>query len=278
MTLVLVLLYMVAEVVGGWLSNSLALLADAGHMLSDAAALALSLFAAWIARRPPTPQRSYGYYRAEILAALVNGAALGAISIWVIVEAYHRLWQPPEVAGPLMMGIAIGGLFVNLIALWLLHSSRDANINMRGAWLHLLGDLLGSIAAVAGGALIWTWGWYWADPLASALISLLIIYSSWGLLKEAIAILMEGTPGHVDLDEVRSVMAGVPGIQAVHDLHVWTITSGMEALSGHVVVEHGRSDPALLSALRAALHERFGIDHITIQVEPPNFDECRTRC
>lgn len=277
-TLALVLAYMLAEIIGGWLSNSLALLADAGHMFSDAAALSLSLFAAWIARRPPTPQHSYGYYRAEILAALANATMLGVISIFVLVEAWHRLWHPPEVQGALMMGIAVGGLVVNLFGLGLLHSHRDANINVHGAWLHVLSDLLGSVAAIAGGALIWLWGWNWADPVASALISLLIIYSSWGLLKETIAILMEGTPGHVDLDEVRSCMAGVAGIREVHDLHVWTITSGMEALSGHVVVADGRPGAELLSELRSLLHERFGIDHITIQIEPPEFDQCQTRC
>ena len=277
-TLALVLLYMVAELVGGWLSNSLALLADAGHMLSDAAALALSLFAAWVARRPPTAKRSYGYYRAEILAALANGALLGAISLWVIVEAYHRLWDTPEVRGPLMIAVAVGGLVVNCIGLGLLHAHRGESINVRGAWLHVLSDLLGSVAAVIGGALIWAYGWYWADPVASALISLLIIFSSWNLLKEAIDILMEGTPGHVDLDEVRNAMAGVAGVEAVHDLHIWTITSGMEALSGHVVVADDRPAPSLLAELRTLLHDRFGIDHITIQVEPPDFAECKTRC
>jgi cobalt-zinc-cadmium efflux system protein len=277
-TLALVLVYMVAEVIGGWLANSLALLADAGHMLSDAAALGLSLFAAWIARRPPTSQHSYGYYRAEILAALANGAMLGAISLWVIVEAYHRLWTVPDVRGPLMMAVATGGLLVNCLGLWLLHPSRGASINVRGAWLHVLADLLGSVAAVAGGALIWAFGWNWADPVASALIALLIVYSSWGLLTEAIAILMEGTPGHVDLDEVRDALSSVAGVEGVHDLHVWTITSGMEALSGHVVVADERPASPLLAELRKLLHDRFGIDHITIQVEPPEFDECQTRC
>ena len=277
-TLALVLVYMVAELVGGWLSNSLALLADAGHMFSDAAALGLSLFAAWVSRRPPTPQRSYGYYRAEILAALANGAALGAISLVVIVEAYHRLWAAPEVRGPLMLAVATGGVVVNIAGLWLLHPGRATSINVHGAWLHVLADLLGSVAAALGGALVWTCGWNWADPVASALISLLIIYSSWGLLKDSIAILMEGTPGHVDLDEVRSAMRGVRGVSGVHDLHVWTITSGLEALSGHVVTIDDRPSHELLAEMRDLLHCRFGIDHITIQIEPPEFDNCQTRC
>ncbi|MBI2827025.1 MAG: cation transporter [Planctomycetia bacterium] len=277
-TLVLVLVYMVAEVVGGLASGSLALLADAGHMLSDAGALGLSLFAGWIARRPPTPRRSYGYYRAEILAALVNGAALGAISLVIIVEAYRRLRQPTEVAGPLMLGVAVGGLVVNALGLWLLHPGRSSSINVRGAWLHVLSDLLGSVAAILGGIAIWAFGWYWADPIASAAIAILIVYSSWGLLKEAIAILMEGTPGHVDLDEVREAIAAVDGVRAVHDLHIWTITSGMESLSGHVVVDDGRGPSGLLMELAALLRERFGIDHVTIQVEPPDFDQCHQAC
>lgn len=277
-TLVLVLVYMLAEIVGGWLSNSLALLADAGHMFSDAAALGLSLFAAWIVRRPPTARHTYGYYRAEILAALANGALLGAISLVVIFEAWHRLWQPAEVQGPLMMAVAVGGLVVNLIGLALLNAHRESSINVQGAWLHVLADLLGSVAAIAGGLAIWWRGWEWADPVASVVISLLIIYSSWALVKEAIAVLMEGTPGHVDLHEVRACIAAVDGIQDVHDLHVWTITSGMEALSGHVVVADCGDTPRLLAELRKCLHDRFGIDHMTIQVEPPGFDECRTRC
>jgi cobalt-zinc-cadmium efflux system protein len=277
-TLGLVLLYMVAEIVGGWLSNSLALLADAGHMFSDAAALGLSLFAAWIARRPPTPQRSYGYYRAEILAALANGAALGAISLVVLVEAYRRLWTTPEVSGQLMLAVATGGVVVNIAGLWLLYAGRATSLNVHGAWLHVLADLLGSLAAVVGGALVWAFGWNWADPVASALISLLIIYSSWELLKDSIAILMEGTPGHVDLDAVRGAMREVRGVSDVHDLHVWTITSGLEALSGHVVTVDDRASHKLLAEMRELLHSRFGIDHITIQIEPPEFDNCQTRC
>src|SRR5262249_45629716 len=156
----------------------------------------------------------------------------------------------------------------NLAGLWLLNAGRESSINVRGAWLHVLSDLLGSVAALAGGAAVWAWGWEWADPVASAVISVLIVYSSWGLLSEAISILMEGTPGHVDLDEVRTAMQDVPGVISVHDLHVWTITSGMEALSGHVASDDCAASPELLHALRTMLHDRFGIDHITIQIEP----------
>ena len=267
-TLVLIAGYMIAEVVGGILSGSLALLADAGHMLSDAGALALALFALWIATRPATPTRTYGYYRTEILAALANGATLVAIAIYIFVEAYQRLGEPPEVQGGLMMGVALGGLLVNLAGLWIMHGGRDEGLNMRGAWLHLMADALGSVGALAAGALIWRWGWNWADPVASVLIGLLVLGSSWALVKESVAVLMEGAPAHIDVDEVRNAIRGVDGVEAVHDLHVWTITSGMVALSAHVVT--GDSVPgSLLGAVRRTVHDRFGIDHTTIQVETP---------
>ncbi|HEY2839110.1 MAG TPA: cation diffusion facilitator family transporter [Pirellulales bacterium] len=277
-SLVLVLVYMVVELAGGWMSNSLALLADAGHMFSDAGALALSLFAAWITRRPANSQRTYGYYRAEILAALANGAALGAISIGIVWEAYHRLWNTPEVRGPLMMAVAVGGLLVNAVGLWLLHPGGSNNINLRGAWLHVASDLLGSLAALFSGALVWTYGWNWADPLASALISVLIVYSSWGLLSEAISILMESTPRRLDLERVSAAITAVDGVLAVHDLHAWTITSGMDALSGHVTAVQDFPPYALLAEVRRVLHEQFGLDHVTIQVEPLDFDGCPPHC
>lgn len=272
-TLVLAATYMVAEVIGGLVTNSLALLADAGHMLSDVAALGLSLFAIWIAERPPTPQRSYGYYRTEILAALVNGATLIAIALYVFVEAYQRLREPPEVQGGLMMAIAAGGLAINLIGLWVLNAGRSESLNVRGAWLHVATDALGSVGALAGGLLIAIFRWYWADPVASVLIGLLVAYSSWGLLKETVAVLMEGAPGGVDIDAVRDAMASAPGVTAVHDLHVWSITSGMVSLSGHVCVADGTSHGEVLAELRSRLHDRFGIEHATIQCEPEGFRE-----
>jgi cobalt-zinc-cadmium efflux system protein len=266
---------MLAEAVGGWLTGSLALLADAGHMLSDVAALGLSLFAMWMARRPPTSKRTYGYHRLEILAALANGAALVAISVLIVAEAVQRFRQPSVVEAPAMMGIAVGGLLVNLAGLWILHEGRADNLNVRGAWLHVLTDALGSVQAVAAGALIWAFGWQWADPTASMLIALLVVYSSWNLLKEATAVLMESAPAHIDVDEVRDAMTGVSGVLEVHDLHVWTITSGLESLSAHVVVEESRYDCELLGEIRGALHDRFGIDHITLQIETEAFVEHR---
>ncbi len=263
----LVTVYMVAEFIGALLTNSLALLADAGHMLSDAAALALSLFAIWIAQKPPTATHTFGYYRTEILAALLNGAALVAISIFIFVEAFRRIGQPPEVQGGLMMSIAIGGLIINLIGLWILHSGRSDSLNVRGAWLHVLSDALGSVGAIVAGALIWMFGWHWADPLASAAIGVLILFSSWALLRETVSVLMEGAPGHIDVDEVRNAIRGLPGVDAVHDLHVWTITSGMVALSGHVVVSEEAFGQVMLGRVRTLLQDRFGIDHTTIQLE-----------
>ena len=265
--------YMLAEAVGGWLTGSLALLADAGHMLSDVAALGLSLFAMWMARRPATARRTYGYHRLEILAALVNGAVLVAISGFVIAEAWQRFRQPQAVDAPVMMGIAAGGLLINLVSLWLLREGRDESLNVRGAWLHVLTDALGSVQALVAGGLIWRFGWQWADPTASVLISLLVVYSSWSLLREAAGVLMESAPSHIDVGEVREAMIGVRGVVEVHDLHVWTITSGMESLSAHVVVKDERFDCDLLSEIRALLHDRFGIHHTTVQIETEEFVE-----
>ena len=273
-TLALVATYMVAELVGGLLANSLALLADAGHMFSDVAALALSLFAIWFARRPATARHTYGFYRTEILAALANGATLVAISALIIWEAVGRFRDPPEVQGGLVMAIAAGGLLINGAGLWLLHGGRNENLNVRGAWLHVMTDALGSVQAIIAGALIWWFGWQWVDPAASVLIGLLVVYSSWALLKESVAVLMERAPGHIDVDQVRESLFTAPGVAGVHDLHVWTITSGRESLSAHVVAKESITAPALLGEIRRMLHERFGINHVTIQIEPEGFDEC----
>lgn len=264
---------MVAEVVGGLLTNSLALLADAGHMLSDVAALGLSWFALWMAERPPNARRTYGYYRMEILAALVNGAGLVAVAIYVFVEACERAFQPPHVQGGAMLAIAAGGLGVNLLTLAVLHGIRDTSLNLRGAWLHVLGDSLGSVGAMVAGGLIWGFGWYWTDPAVSAAIGALIVYSAWRLLSESVAVLMESAPRGIDVDAVEAALRAVPGVLGVHDLHVWTITSGMDSLSAHIVAEdHGPSGP-LLADIRGTLATRFGIHHVTIQIEPEGFDE-----
>lgn len=278
LTLGLTLAYMVAEAVGGWWVNSLALLADAGHMFSDAGALGLSLFAIWIAQKPPTPQHSYGYYRAEILAALANGASLVFISLVICWEAIGRMASPPEVdrQGLVMMGIAVGGLLVNAIGLAILHSSRGESLNVQGAWLHLLTDALGSLVTIVSGALIWGCGWYWADPFASILIGLLVIYSAWWLLSEAVAVLMQRAPRHIDVGRVRSALLAVPGVRDVHDLHVWTVTGGIDSLSAHVNVNGEPAPRELLASIRELLRVEFQIEHVTIQIEPDDAEECKT--
>ena len=273
LTLVLASGYMIAEIVGAKITNSLALLADAGHMFSDVAALGLSFFAIWVADRSAPPHRTYGYYRAEILAALVNAAALLAVSVYIFFEAFERIRQPPVVQGPLMTWIAAGGLGVNLAGLWILAGGRGESLNIRGAWLHVLSDTLGSVGAISAGAMIWGFGWQWADPLASALIGMLVVYSSWRLLAESLAVLMESAPRGIDVNDVRTAMIQTPGVVGVHDLHIWTITSGFDLLSAHVVVTDKELHVELLTKLRAMLHDRFCIDHITIQIEPDDFPE-----
>lgn len=277
LTMLLAAGYMIAEIIGGLMANSLALLADAGHMFSDVAALGLSLFAIWAAQRPATSKQTYGFYRTEILAALINGAALVGVSIFIFFEAYERFLAPPEVQGWLMMVIASGGLVVNLLSLWILDSGRKESLNIRGAWLHVLTDALGSIGAIAAGLLVWAFAWYWADPAISVAIGVLVIYSSWRLLAESVSVLMENAPRGIDVDEVRLSMSETPGVLEVHDLHVWSITTGLDALSAHVVTSDGQAHADLLADLRAMLHRQFGIDHITIQIEPEDFEE-RARC
>jgi len=265
--------YMVAECVGGLLTHSLALLADAGHMLSDVAALGLSLFAMWFAERPADPRRTYGYYRLEILAALANGVALVVVAGAIFVEAFRRLRDPPQVQGAMMMAIAAGGLAVNLAMLGILGRGRRESLNLRAAWLHVLSDAWGSLGAIVAGLLIWAFGWHRADPILSTAIGLLVVYSAWRLLEEAVSVLMESAPRSIDVDAVRDALAAVPGVRGVHDLHVWTITSGMDSLSAHVVVAEGRSAPALLREIQDLLASRFGIHHVTIQIEPEDFGE-----
>jgi cobalt-zinc-cadmium efflux system protein len=259
--------YMLAEVAGGLLTNSLALLADAGHMLGDVGALALSLFALWIADRPASTRFTFGYYRTEILAALVNGAALLAIAAMILLEAVGRLSAPPAVAGAGMLAVATGGLVVNLVALFILGGGRHESLNLRGAWLHVASDALGSVGAMTAGALVWGFGWYWADPVASLVIVLFVVYSAFSLLREAVSVLMEGAPGHLDVDQIRDALVGLECVDAIHDLHVWTITSGVVSLSCHAVKMPSAVAGGVLSEIREVLRDRFGIDHVTVQVE-----------
>jgi cobalt-zinc-cadmium efflux system protein len=265
--------YMVAEVVGGLFTGSLALLADAGHMLSDVAALTLSLFALWLAERPAPVARTFGWRRFEILAALANGVALVVVAIFIVVEAFERMQAPTEVLGLPMLLIATGGLAVNLAALAVLHGGRKESLNIRGAWLHVVGDALGSVGAIVAGGLIWAFGWRIADPIASVVIAVLVLYASWALLRETVDVLLEAAPAHLDVDDVRNALLDARGVATVHDLHIWTITSGMVSLSCHVLLAPDAGDDHVLPSLQALLRERFDIHHVTIQVEPEGFEE-----
>jgi len=264
---------MLAEVFGGFLTNSLALLSDAGHMLADLAALALAMLALWFASRPATTTKTYGYYRMEILAALANGVALVVISLVISYEAFQRIKQPEAVQGFQMLLIAAGGLIVNLLSAWVLYSASEENLNMRGAFLHVIGDALGSVGAIVAGLLIWRWGLTLADPIISVAMCLLIIYSSWQLIRESVNILLEGTPSHLNVRAIVEAMQEVTGVVDVHDLHVWTIRSGLEALSAHVKIKPDASHRETLDALQSRLRSDFDIGHLTIQIELPDETE-----
>jgi len=252
------------EVAGAWLAGSLALLSDAGHMFTDAASLGLALFAQWIARRPPSRRASYGYARAEVLAAFVNALALLALVVFIAIEAVRRLLEPQPVAGGILLGVAFVGLFANLAAAWIL-SRAGTSLNARSALLHVLSDLLGSVAAIVAGAVIVFTGWTPIDPILSLAVSLLILRSTWRLLAQSTGVLMEGVPAHLSYDEIGRALTRVPGITAVHDLHVWHMTSERAALSAHVLIREPTEWPQILAAAQRLLAERFAIDHVTLQ-------------
>jgi cobalt-zinc-cadmium efflux system protein len=265
--LALVLGFLVVEIVAGLLTGSLALLADAGHMLTDSFALALALFASWIAARPSTPARSFGYRRAEILAALTNAILLVAIAVWIFVEAYGRLREPPEVLAGWVVAVGAVGLAVNVSAAGLLARGHGESLNRRAALRHVLADLLGSIGVVLAGTLVLTSGWREADPLVSVLIGLLVLGSSWSIVRESVGILLEATPRGVDAEDVGGAMAATEGVEEVHDLHIWTITSGFPSLSAHVLVAPGADCHGIRLQLERLLAERFRLTHTTLQVE-----------
>jgi cobalt-zinc-cadmium efflux system protein len=270
LTLGLVLAYTAAEALGGWWSGSLALLADAGHMLSDGGALALALLAARAARRPPTPSHTWGFRRAEILAALANGLTLVAIAVYTLVEAARRFGQPLHVDGPVVLGVASGGLLVMLVSLFVLHGGRSESLNVRGVWLHVATDALGSLGVIATGALIWGFGWQWTDLVASLAIAGLIGHSAWGLLREVAHILMEGAPRDVAVEEVQTALEALPAIEEVHDLHVWSIGGDLVSLSCHVVADADASRDRVLEDASRLLRRRFGVHHTALQVEGRN--------
>ena len=258
--------FMVVEVVGGVLSRSLALLADAGHMFTDVAALALTLLAMRLARRPPSARKTFGYVRFEILAALVNGATLLLIAGLILIEAWERLRSPVEIDAVVMLSVATLGLGVNIAGAMLLRAHAHDNLNVRGAYLHVLGDLLGSVGAIAAGVIILTTGWSPADPIISIVIALLIVFSAWKLVRESADVLLEAVPTHIDMDAVLGALRGIEGLDEVHDVHVWTLTSGFVALSAHGVID----DPAQHTRILDEVRERMsahGISHVTFQIE-----------
>ncbi len=258
--------FMIAEVVGGILSNSLALLADAGHMLTDVAALGLSVFAMRLARRPASGKRTFGYVRLEILAALVNGATLLVIAGLIILEAWERLGAPGVIDGFVLLSVATLGLAVNITGAMLLHRHAHDNLNVRGAYLHVLGDLLGSLGAIGAGIVILTTGWAPIDPIISVVIALLILFSAWNLVREAADVLLESAPSHVDMETILGDLGSIEGLDDVHDVHVWTLTSGFVALSAHGVIDDPSHHTRVLGEVRKRM-SGHGIEHVTFQIE-----------
>ncbi|MEK5399424.1 cation diffusion facilitator family transporter [Paenibacillus sp. FSL K6-2859] len=260
---------MFLEFFGGLVTNSLALLSDSGHMLNDASSLALSLVAVWFATKPASPNKTYGFHRFEILAALLNGVTLFVVAGFIIVEAYGRFFEPPTVASGSMMLIASIGLLANVASAWSLMRKGDVknNINLRSAYLHVLGDALGSVGAIVAGLVMMIFGWYIADPIISVLVALLILRGAWGIIKHTVHVLMEGTPITVNPAEVKAVLENIEGVINVHDLHIWTITSGLDSLSCHLLIKDQEDDQRILQQAIQLIAESFKIQHTTIQIE-----------
>jgi cobalt-zinc-cadmium efflux system protein len=259
--------FLAVEVVAGVLTGSLALIADAGHMLTDVAGLVLALAAMKFAERRPSPRRTYGYHRVEILAALTNALVLAAVAGYILAEAWERFHAPHPVAGVPVLAVASVGLLVNLVSAFLLHAGSRASLNVRGAYNEVVADALSSVGVIVGAGVITATGWYWVDPLVAVGIAVFVLPRTWALLREAVHVLLEGTPREVDLEALRAAMEAVPGVKAVHDLHVWTLTSGVHALSAHAVLQEGVAHGQVLNALRTRVTEGFPIHHVTVQLE-----------
>ena len=276
LVLALTAVFMIVEFAGGLLANSLALIADSAHMLTDVGAIGLSLFVLWFSRRPANTSKSYGYLRLEILAALLNGAVLIVLSVVIFWEAYRRITAPEVIRGPLMLAVAVTGLLVNIIAAFALHSSAEHNLNVRGAYLHVLGDLLGSVGAIAAAIVIMTTGWIPADALISGFVGLLILLGAWKLVRESVDVLLEAVPRHIDMVAVRQAIASIQDVDEVHDLHVWTLTSGFLAMSGHAVVRNPEQNQRVLRDITECMRKTFGITHVTVQLELPTLHRLDT--
>jgi cobalt-zinc-cadmium efflux system protein len=267
--------YALAEVVGGWLSNSLALLADAGHMFTDIMALTLALVAAWMARRPPDPSRTYGYRRVEILAALFNGVALIVIALFIFIEAWERFSHPPKVEFVLMAAVAAGGLLVNVVGALLLHRHQHG-LNVRAAYWHVLGDLMGSVGTLLAAGAIGLFGWFWADPAISVVIGAVIVFGAVRLVLASVNILLESAPAHLKTEEVRACLVALDGVADVHDLHLWSLGGDSPLLSAHLVLDDSLPSAQVLRRAVDTLRERYGIDHATLQMEPPGYNVIQT--
>ncbi len=263
----LTLTYLIAEVIGAFVTGSLALLADAAHMLTDVGGLGLALLAIRFAARPATPQKTYGYLRAEILSALLNAVVLLVLTIYILFEAYERFTNPPDVLSWPMLIVAVIGLAVNLVSMRLLSGGSSASLNVQGAYFEVLSDMLGSLGVIVAALVIMWTGWTLADPIIGALIGLFIVPRTWRLISQAVHILLEGVPPNVDLRPLETALKEIPGIKAVHDLHVWTITSGLDSMSGHIVVTDMSESPRVLRAVRDAMKDKFGLEHVTVQIE-----------
>ncbi len=269
-------LYLIVEVIGGLWTGSLALLADAGHMLTDVAGLGLALFAIKMAERVATPEKTYGYYRAEILAALTNAVVLVGISFYILYEAYLRFLDPPKVATGAMSGVAAVGLIINLIGIYILKKDSTQSLNMKGAYFEVMSDMLTSVGVIVAGAIMWLTGWYYADPVISAGIGLFILPRTWILIKDSVSVLLEGTPVGLNLTEIRTSLAALEGVIGVHDLHAWSLTSGVNAVSVHIVRKDNFSLNSILKSVHKVLRETYSISHMTVQVEEEGFEETET--
>ena len=265
--------YLAVEVIGGLITGSLALLADAAHMLTDVGGLGLALFAIRFAERPATPERTYGFYRVEILSAVANAVVLILVSVYILFEAYERFRNPPAVESLGMLGVASVGLVVNVVGMLLLRRGSAESLNLKGAYFEVLSDLLSSLGVIAAGAIMWATHWYYADPLFSAAIGLFILPRTWSLLREAVGVLLEGTPSDVNVAGLRAAIAEVRGVAGVHDLHVWSLTSGLNAMSAHAVLSAGASHDEVLRAVQTLVTTTFNIRHATIQVESAGHEE-----